>query len=742
MLLVGLGLAMAPVGGTPSEVRRVGAGSYALVRAPGAQGPPPPVRLGPGLAAPLPTSRFWSSLVTGERPRPHHPHPLSVHPSPRGLRVRAPGDAIAVGPLGFGAGLDEERGEDLTLTSAAVTGPLEARLLGHGDWTVRVGLRGQGGGLEVSYGHGLPWVHALVDGGARVTFPEPPRLWSGGPDQPALGLTVHGRPYGLFGPTGSRWEGLDGLVWTNRPPAGARHFTAALLPAATPEALALFARHAHVHVVGSRVSWSYDPATSRCPTTFELETRALEGTETDTLLALYPHQWSRSDAALLPGLEYASVRGPLRLVRGKAVRTAPVYPGLLPALPPGGEVDPARRRALLQDELARAKSPPLDAYREAKLLGRLAVQVPLAEEEGPDAARALVAAIERRLERRFTALDGRGHLKADDRLEYEPTWGALLVRPAAFGSDTALADHHFHAGYVLRAAAEVARLDPGWLADERWGGVVRLLARDVASPDRQDPLFPFLRCFDPYAGHSWASGLVDAVDGPNQESSSEALNCWSALVLLGQATGDRPLRDLGAWLYATELSAVEEYWFDVERRTFPAGYAHPVVSMVWGSKSVLETWFSTEPEHLYGINWLPLTAASLYLGRHPAVAARSYEALRARRPDGWRHWPDLVAMYRALSDPEDAARQLEALGPDAPPEEGNSRLILERWVGALRALGQVDRSVTADCPLFAVFVKDGVRTHVAWRMPNEPPFTATFSNGVKVRCDAVGLTAR
>ena len=69
-----------------------------------------------------------------------------------------------------------------------------------------------------------------------------------------------------------------------------------------------------------------------------------------------------------------------------------------------------------------------------------------------------------------------------------------------------LNDHHFHYGYFIRAAAEIARHDPAWASDAHWGGMVSLLVRDIASPDRDDPMFPFLRNFDPYAGHSWASG--------------------------------------------------------------------------------------------------------------------------------------------------------------------------------------------------------------------------------------------
>lgn len=741
--LLAVGVALAQVRDDEGPVAvRVGEGSYALRPPAGAAGPPPRVRVSRDLTARVPTNRFWSSLVAGERPQPQYPHPLAVHPTRRGLRVHDPGPSITANAQGvFGALSERDGTEDLVLGHAGAPDLPDVSLEDFGDWTVRVRLASGAARMDVTYGHGSPYVFATFEGGgARVTFPAAPTIWAGDAASATLGLTIRGRHYGLFGPRGSTWTGLGGSSLAN--PA-ATYASLAALPAATPEALALFERHAHAHVTGSRAAWRYDPATCSVETTFTVETRALEGEERDALLALYPHQWAHTSADLLPGLEYRSVRGPMRLVRGRSFTTRLTFPGLLPALPPVVALDPARRRALLADEVARATSPPLDAYWEGKLLGRLAAQVPLAEETGGDEARRLVAGIARRLERRFTALDpATGQLKDTDRFDHDATWGALIARPAAFGSETTLNDHHLHYGYYLRAAAEVARLDPDWAQDERWGGMVRLLVRDIASTDRADPLFPYLRCFDVYAGHSWASGLTTSPSGADLESSSESLQAWAALVLLGQALGDVALRDLGACLFATELSAVEAYWFDVERRTFPPGLGPPALSMIWGGKGVLETWFSTEPEALFGINWLPLTGASLYLGRYPGAAARVYDELRRRRgSESWQLWPDLVIMYRALSDPADAARQLEALGPDAFPEAGNSRLNLETWVAALGALGQVDRAVTADVPLYAVFRRpDGGRVHVAYRMPREAPFVATFSDGVKVRCEAVGFS--
>lgn len=48
-------------------------------------------------------------------------------------------------------------------------------------------------------------------------------------------------------------------------------------------------------------------------------------------------------------------------------------------------------------------------------------------------------------------------------------------------------------------------------------------------------------------------------DGKNQESSSEAVNAYLGIVLLGQATGDAMLEGWGQLLLATEVTAARKY---------------------------------------------------------------------------------------------------------------------------------------------------------------------------------------
>lgn len=97
-------------------------------------------------------------------------------------------------------------------------------------------------------------------------------------------------------------------------------------------------------------------------------------------------------------------------------------------------------------------------------------------------------------------------------------------------------DHHFHYGYHILAAAYIGHLDPEWAKANK--DCVNTLVRDVANPSAKDEVFPMWRNFDWYHGHSWAHGLYAAMDGKDQESSSEDVMHAYAIKMWGKVSGD------------------------------------------------------------------------------------------------------------------------------------------------------------------------------------------------------------
>jgi endoglucanase Acf2 len=735
-------LACACVLASASEVVPTGAGSYLRGLPEGAKGPPVTPFVVEGLTGPVPTNTWWSSLAWLPLSETMFPHPFSVKATKEGLALNYPGAHLGASKHAI-AGMG---GQDLVLGHSAVASFAEARVAGWSDFFVTARLGEAGRGLTVSFGHGSPFVFAEYAGGEpAVLFKTPPTLIAGNERSATLVVKVADRIYGLYAPAGSTWSGLGStrLVAQTR---GKSYFSVAVLPDELPSTLELFQACAHNHVTGSQATWSYDQKGAKVVTRYAFRTVAKQGPDSGTLFALYPHQW-RDAHADFTGQSYGSVRGPMKLAKGSSFESTSLLPPLLPALPVVATADRAQLKQHLAADLAGTPQLTGDTYWLGKQLGKWATLLPIAEQLGDkesaaECERRLKAALENFLAVR--APDGRS--KKSSLFAYEPNWGTLIGYPASFGSDQELNDHHFHYGYFLHAAAELARRDPAWT--KQWLPMIRLIARDIASADRRDPLFPYLRCFDIYAGHSWASGHGRFGDGNNQESSSESINAWYGLLMLAEATGDQALRDQAAWLLSTEVSAIEDYWFNVHGDLFPRGYPASVVTMVWGGKGANATWFDANPQSVHGINFLPVTGGSLYLGRYPNYARKNYTALvnelaefratakKAVAPQApLDHWADVLWMQQATFDAAGAKANWAKRPPNFKPEAGNSFTQTELWLQVFDAFGTLDTSVTADTPFAATFTKNGKRSYVAWNL-GDKPITVTFSDRTLLICPA------
>lgn len=696
-------------------------------------------------AGAVPTNDWWTSLLWNKlncTPESANlmAHPLAFHSFTNGLGVSYPttpsisGTATGVSEYHFGYA------EDLRIGVAGLDAA--GKVDGYSDWTVTERWANGGTSLTTTMGHGLPFVYGTKTGGElRLTLTAPPAVWrtSGG----AIGFTVNGHDYAAFGPSGSSWT-VSGTTISSSLASGS-FFSLAVLPTSANNssraaALDAYAPYAHNHVTGTRVSWAYDEASAKLTATYAFTTVAKQsGGANGTVFALYPHQRDALSGTAPSAYSYVSPRGPMRVVIGASqFRTVSTFNGVLPQLAntgfAAGSADLAQLSGYV-DQVGGAD--PFagfgeDTYWTGKALGRATQVIQLANLTGKTAARdALVGAVRTRLTDWMTASPG----ETQRLFSYNPSWGTLIGYPASYGSDTELNDHHFHYGYYVVAAATVAQFDPAWAANSAYGGMVNTVIKDAANWDRTDTRFPFLRDFDIYAGHDWASGHGSFGAGNNQESSSEGMNFAAGLILWGQATGNTTVRDLGIYLYTTQASAIQNYWFDNDDEAFPAAFGHSTVGMVWGDGGAYATWFSAEPEMIQGINLLPSTAGHLYLGYDPAYIARNLAELQTNNGGPATVWKDIIWEFQALADAPTALSQFRAQAGSYAVEEGESRAHTFYWLKNLSTLGTVDRSVTADTPLHAVFVKNGVRTHQAANMSGSA-ITVHFSDGTNLAVPA------
>ena len=714
-----------------SQTVTIGKGSYGTVLPSGGVGP----RLFSGTAAvpkvsnsfikPVQTSDFWSSLIFpfyGDQ----HSNNLYAHP----LYFKAKGTGLQLGytftPIYPAADYMFPFSQQLTVGVAGLNAT-KTVTDDYGDWTVTAlwddGVRS----MRATLGHGLPFAFFTIAGGnATVLCNAMPNIWYN--QRGVIGMTVEGRHYGLFAPDSSVWTGTTTLTSSLN---GKNYFSAALLPDNTPATLEVYRKHAYAFVKGSTVAWTYNAATAKLTSTFTYATELKEsvnGNLDRTLTALYRHQWLNTSAPLTSH-EYTSVAGKMKVFDGNQFTTELTFEGVLPALPDMGDYNRADLTAMVNSitsETLPSSGTKAGTYWSGKAMARFAHLVNIADQLGNTTAKNyFLTKIKERLEEWLTAGGSQSYV-------YNATWKTLTGYPAEFGADDQINDHNFHAGYAIMAAAIVAQYDSAWGAKENWGGMIDLLIADGNNWDRNDTRFPFLRSFDPYAGHSWESGHGDFGDGNNEESSSESMNFATAVTLWGAVTRRDSIRDLGIYLYTTERTAIEQYWFDVDDAVFPPTYPYKALGMVWGGKGVHSTWFGANPDFIHGINMLPFNGGSLYLGRRPDYVKANYDEVIKELSGSKPTWKDILWQYQALTDAPSAIAQYFA-DPSYVPEDGGTKAHTLHWLYNLKKMGRPEITVTADIPTYSVLKNAaGERTYIAYN-PDSDSTTVHFSDAFTMK---------
>ena len=751
-LLMGLGAALSAA----AQPVKLGAGSYFTAPKGGEKAPPAaPLRTAAMLAQAAPTNQWYSTLIFSPKPEALFAHPLTFKATASGMEMALAGKEIV--PTERNDVEVHYQHRDPIVFSPLAFEPEPARLAKASDWAVDISMARGSDEMLATVAHASPFAYfRLSRGDVRIRLPAPAERLDAGADVLVLGLSVKGKAYAVFGPTGVRWEQVSASEWIGRLPAGAGYFSAAALPDTKPETVQLFSRHAYAFVQDTRADWRYDPATSKVETTFKVTTKVMEGADNGPLIGLYPHQWfNNPSVAGKLGASYDSIRGKIRLLAAAEFKTELTYQGFVPHWPGIKEgprlseladvltTDVRKRRELIP---ARENNDNwrTSVYWQGKGLTRATQLAAVAEQQGDLEGRdQLLKLAKERMEFFFTG-------SSKSYFSYDKTLGTVVAYPDEFFAVEQMNDHHFHYGYWIRAAAEIALRDPAWAAPDKWGGMVELLIADIATTKRGSPEFPYLRNFDAYEGHSWASGVGLGEWGNNQESSSEALNAWAGLILWGEVTGKRELRDLGIYLYTTEINAINHYWFDIHGLVLPPEYKSVEVSMLFGGKYAHNTWWTDEPRQIHGINLLPIATYSTYLGRDPAFIRRNLGALKAEseayaargklppNPPPKDIWQDVFAKYLALADPAAALAQWDRYGS---VELGETRTHALHWMLSLNEMGPPDFGVTADTTLYSVFRRpDGRKTYLAFNA-SKAPITVRFSDG-KVLTVAPGTLER
>ena len=712
----------------------VGNGSYTTTfpgtDAAGRNGFPPgtPQLSEKAIGKPVPTNDWWSLLLQSNHVSNLFNYPMALKTKPAGL---------VVSYIPWGVYDDQEP----IVVGLSGLNAQRATVADYSDWTVTIDWNDGGEHLQVTSGIAMPFLYfnKETDDNLQVTVNLGNATISG--EMLMIENARNGADFVFYAPSGSIWT-QSGKVFSSTL-NGKDYWSMAMLPLTTTnisQAANSYKKYAYVFPSNTTASWSYHESTSIIRTDFTIETEIKEGVETVPLIGLLPHQWDNlaPDSPRPELLSYSSVRGEIKTMAGTSFSVENTYYGILPTLPYQANYSEGFSVAELDQKVKQLENDGLstwtDSYNEGQMMNRLIQTARIAHEMGNMESRdKMIATIKERLEDWLTANSGQVAFL----FYYNKNWSSMLGYPAGHGQDTNLNDHHFHWGYFIHAAAFLEQFEPGWA--EGWGEMVNLLVRDAASPDRNDEMFPFLRNFSPYAGHCWANGFASFPQGNDQESTSESMQFNSSLIHWGTITGDKEIRDLGIYLYTTEQTAIEEYWFDIHERNFGPAQQYSLVSRVWGNSYDNGTFWTNDIAASYGIELYPIHGGSLYLGQNQAYATKLWNEIAVntgilRNEANDNLWHDIMWEYLAFTDPQKAIDLYDSY-PNRNLKFGVSDAQTYYWLHAMNAIGRVDASVTANYPTASVFNKDGKKTYVVNNY-EKIPITVLFSDGTTIEAPA------
>ncbi|MFY0627024.1 MAG: carbohydrate-binding protein [Reichenbachiella sp.] len=680
-----------------------------------------PQLVGNAFGKPVPTNDWWSKLLIENHADNLYNYPMAMTTIIGGLTV----NYVPSGPIGGSAQPIEVGVVGLSAS--------QAKVADYSDWTVTMDWDEK---FQATSGIAMPFLYfnkadaetakVLIRSGSVTVSNEKIIVENAG----------NGADFVIYAPTGSTWIS-SGQSYTSTL-NGQNYWSMVMLPQITSDIVAKsteYQDYAYVFPTNTTTSWSFDEQSATMRTDFEVEYEVKEGTSESFLQGLLPHQWDNlsMDSPQPNGDSYSSIRGELKMLVGNTFSIENSFHGILPTLPYLSNYSDGFSLSALDEKVKFLENNELatwtDSYNEGQVMNELIQTARIADKMGNTVARdKIVSTIKERLENWLTAKAG----EVAFIFYYNSAWSALLGYPAGHGQDNNINDHHFHWGYFIHAASFIEQFQPGW--SDQYGEMINYLVRDAASTDREDALFPYLRNFSPFAGHCWANGFATFPQGNDQESTSESMQFNSSLIHWGSVTGNDAIRDLGIYLYTTEQSAVEEYWFDTQKRIFPEN-EYSVVSRVWGNDYDNGTFFTADIAASYGIELYPIHGGSMYLGHDIEYAEHLWAEMESNtgilenavNPDLWH---DLYYQYLAFTDPEKAIELYDS-NPDRSLKFGTSDAQTYYWLHSMNTLGQVDASLTADHPLAVAFNKNGDLTYVAHNY-SDAEITVAFSDNFEL----------
>lgn len=595
---------------------------------------------------PIISNQWYTSMLTEFPSNPLYAMPLAFKTTSQGLGFSFPEIQRSKDTIFAPYSEDFTVGFDNNFTTT--------KLNSVGDWTVNASLvTANNKMLSFTIGHGLPF--ATLEPGdepLNITYKDGYKVYidnkevtSGSLTTDAFLVITRNKSYIYAFPQKTTIKLKQAMISVD---AVEKMFVGLL---DKPENFALFKQSSNVMITDSLASPQV--ADNKLTVLYKLTTQ-----NSQPLITLYPHQYD-----LLPSKQeilgtYQTLRGELRLIKADNFTLS------FPLLMPNGtytklQNDYPDLTSQIKKDIKSVIDGPVPTSKNYFLgtwFGKISNLLLLADAYDLDREKQELLDFVKPI-----------FLESLKEFEYDKSKTSMIAKEPEFGNEE-LNDHHFHYGYFIRTAAIISSLDLPFLSEVK--PKINDMVSDIATLDRGSLDYPYIRNFDIYEGHSWADGKGDTPDGNNQESTSEAISTWYSLYLWGKITNDANLQKNALYLYNMESQSASYYWFN-KKNIYGAGYNHAIASIVWGGKVDFTTWFSKETNMIYGIQLLPITPASLYLGALPDFIKYEQD-FRAHGGSELKEWGDLYTIWRSFYYPKDTLKMKNAV---SKPEANTSRSV-------------------------------------------------------------------
>lgn len=577
------------------------------------------------------SSNKWYSSVYNQFPsQPIFAVPLVFKVSPNGLSFSYP-DVVKTQNTIFGS-----YNEDFIVGVGQPLG--KPKITGLGDWDIKLQMQAQDNErMSFFMAHGVPYtiIHASTNN-LHITFDQTPKIISQiTTNTNNLIVSVKNHNYLFVVPQKMSFS-INNNVLTL---GNVSQLFVGILD--DPSHVGLFLKQANNDLNSTNAVFSIN--NNVLTISYQFTT-----TNGPTLVALYPHQAdSLNENEKIFG-QYKSIRGPLNLIQANTFTTkVPLN------TPPVGFSPLVKQHSDLTTQVNTDISsfmsvgPPASKdYGLATWFGEGASLLQLADVLHQEQSKTKLL---KYMEPIF--------IQSMEYFSYQKSTDSFVAEYPEFGNEVNN-DHHYHYGYFLRTGAILALYDPSIIPQIK--GTLGQMADDIANTDKSSTKYPYLRNFDIYESHSWADGYGDFADGNDEESSPEAINAWYGVYLWGKVTSNSTLERTGLILYNMEIMGTKYYWFDI-KNIYTLPYQHAIGSIIWGGKVDFATWFSALTNMKYGIQLLPFTPASGYLGTLPDFS-KYVTDYASSGGDITASWGDLFVMWQSFYNPALSLSEKDEIG--------------------------------------------------------------------------------